>query len=280
MEDLTALEEAYVSRIRERLSGVSSVVEIIPEQNVLGHINVATARGITPSKINKMKFYHLIVEGWGKSLEKEKYNLFINFDLTLSEKDCLDQAESKIENFINRQIRYKNKAASLGIQNPMEGEELLKIDHLRTDKDVLDFLVMLKGSKAAVIDWIKTQKEMHKSSIEAESAGNTFRSEEFKIDVDEDFLNIPICLHTRTISKGGKMVWTHGELFLDEEFSDAIIMVIPGKKVSEIISGTPIPDRIIVGARKSGFKAIGGDFDMSILELEPNNIIIKDWIEP
>lgn len=278
--NINYLERKFLERVTDAFSGICKVGHLQVEDNPLRHINIMAARSSKASPLGAKKFYHLELDGWGRAFERQKYNPFVFLDTSLTEEDSIEKAMGNLKRLLEKQTSLKEQAAACGIYKPLEGEALSNVEHLFSDKDALDFLAFIKGGKESAFNWIINQKIMHKHEVEAELEGKSSQtnSKNYKIDIIQNYLNIPVCINDNTISRGGKIVWTHDEIYINESFSDSVMTALAGRKVEDVISNTPIPDRIIKGSRTTGFKLIGGDSEMTIIEVQPNRIKIKDWM--
>lgn len=215
------------------------------------------------------------VTEWGNSLELSNRTWKGAIDPTID----LDTAIGRVMNFmaprITQQVERAAKARAAGISRPLEGNDLLSTAHLSVDMASVQTLITYTGSAQAARQWLDEQMEYHRSHFVDRDY-----SENLIIRVINTNLHIPFALSPLMPARGtgdaSTALWEDDTIYLSASLPETLNTALEGRYLRELVSGTPVGDRIIIVAVDGGMP---GDPSTTVL-IESLRCKVDDLLPP
>lgn len=189
------------------------------------------------------------VQAWGEAFEETVRKFTTGIDLTATPADAIEAAMADLHPEIVAQHTSKLTAGMVGIRRPLKGDRLLSIDHLVVDPDAIVTLVGHLGSVDAARTWVAAEMRLHRHEVE-NPHDPTVTSPTVRIK--GAVMMIPFSLSplkpTRDPNPGSVDIapfWEDGRLYVKGLVPDMAASAMIGRRVGEMVSGTPVGHRVI-----------------------------------
>lgn len=195
-------------------------------------------------------------DGWGPGFERETVTMRTALDLSKPNEDAIGEAFGILGSEVFKQAAIAQAAKRAGIDRPLEGDGLLRTDHLAVDPDSMRAVADLLGSEAAAVRWMRDQMALRRAQTERPQAAT---EKQRLISVLGTIMKIELRLNPLAFShRDGDpnadtlSHWVDNQAYVVGSIPETVMLSVPGRRVGEIVEGTPIGHRIIRHAISDG----------------------------
>lgn len=185
------------------------------------------------------------VAGWGNALQESVTSWKVAVDFSWDSSRIANHAIRTLRSRILQQNERASEALSAGLVRPLKGDEILSTSHLSIDLSAANTIIDFIGSKSAARNWVDESIGLYHK--DESSSLPTWIDPVVRIVGSR--LHIPFMLSPlRPSRSGGPMnspVWEDDAIYVDQGIPETIAIALRGKALRNVISGTPIDERVI-----------------------------------
>lgn len=214
------------------------------------------------------------VQTWGRGFERATVRMSTGLDPSIAIDDAVDSAMAHLSSNFMQQFEIAGTARGMGIDQPLSGDGLLETGHLQVDVDAIVALIGHLGSRNAARAWIEEQMSVRRGTIEGKDQNGAGAI----IDVTREVIELPFSLdplEPASLLNVGINVpqWMGETIIVPASMPETMLVSMIGRRVGDVIDGTPLGHRIIEEA--SGGDDAGSGHHL-ILIMEPSRIRLHD----